>query len=132
MHPIALASGMTLWEAIQPGLALALFLAALLPWLDRDNGLIRTCAMALCAALMWRYMLWRIFETLPPAGLTIEFLVGALFAAIETLAMIGGTASLIFLTRTRSRTAEADRNQAWLEALPQAPRIDVLICTYDE
>jgi cellulose synthase (UDP-forming) len=132
MHPIALASGMTLWEAVQPGLALALFLAALLPWLDRENGLIRTCAMVLCAALMWRYMLWRIFDTLPPAGFSIEFLVGLVFAGVEALAMIGGTASLIFLTRTRSRTAEADRNEAWLESLPQAPLIDVLICTFNE
>ena len=46
--------------------------------------------------------------------------------------MVGATASQIFLTRTRNRTAEADRNVPKLLALPKLPKVDVLICTYNE
>src|SRR5205085_7880328 len=44
----------------------------------------------------------------------------------------GTSISLVALTRTRSRTFDADRNMQWLERLPDRPLVDVLICTYNE
>lgn len=125
-------SHLTYSDALAPGLAMLLAAVAILPWLDRNSSTARTATIAVCMFLSWRYMSWRIFETLPPAGLTADFTVGVLFAGVEALALIGSTISLFFLTRTRNRSAEADRNTAWLKSLPRPPLVDVLVCTYNE
>lgn len=129
---MTVASGIGYWEAFQPGIVLGLLAIAILPWLNRDNTTARTVALGVCILLGWRYMLWRIIETLPPVGLTADFALGVVFTTVEMLSMLGTTVALIFLTRTRDRTAEADRKVAWLESLPQQPLVDVLICTYNE
>ena len=70
-----------------------------------------------------------------PTGLgkeTFDFAVGAIFALVETLMMCGSTVSLIFLARLGDRTADADRNAAWLATLSPQPLVDVFICTYNE
>ncbi len=126
------ASGVSYWDAFQPGLALGLLAIALLPWLNRDNTVARTVALAVCIFLGWRYMLWRIMETLPPFGLTPDFALGVFFTAVEMLSMLGTTVALVFLTRTCNRTAEADSKVPWLMSLPRQPLVDVLICTYNE
>jgi cellulose synthase (UDP-forming) len=126
------ASGVSYWEAFQPGIVLLLLAVAILPWLNRDNTTARTAALAVCIFLAWRYMLWRIVETLPPVGLTADFALGAVFTTVEMLSMLGTTVALIFLTRTSDRTPEADKKVALLRALPQQPLVDVLICTYNE
>ena len=61
------ASGVSYWEAFQPGLVLGLLAIAILPWLNRDNTIARTAALTVCLILAWRYMLWRIIYTQPPA-----------------------------------------------------------------
>ena len=99
---------------------------------NRTNSTVRTCAILISLILGWRYMLWRIFETLPSASNPVDFFAGAIFTAVEALAMLGTTASQIFLTRTRNRTAEADRNVPLLLAQKSLPKIAVLICTYNE
>lgn len=126
------ASGVTYWEAFLPGLAIIFLAAAILPWLDRENRWARTGAIALCIFVSWRYLLWRIGDTLPPVGLTLDFAAGIIFMIVEALAMIGGTLSLMFLTRTSDRTPDVQRNLRWLRSLPEAPKVDVLICTYNE
>jgi cellulose synthase (UDP-forming) len=126
------ASGVSYWEAFQPGLVLGLLAIAILPWLNRDNTTARTFALAVCIFLGSRYMLWRITDTLPPVGLTVDFGLGVLFTVVEMLSMLGTTVALVFLTRTRDRTPEADRNIPWLKSLPRQPLVDVLICTYNE
>ncbi len=126
------ASGIGYWDAFAPTLALILIAIAVLPWLDRYSTIARTIAIGFCIVLGWRYMLWRIFETLPPAGLTMDFGLGALFTVVETLSMVGASISFFFLTRTTNRSSEADRNIAWLRSLPRPPLVDVLICTYNE
>jgi len=126
------AAGTTYLEALVPGLVVALLFAAVLPLLDRDKTVFRASAIAICIALSWRYMIWRVTYTLPPVGLTLDFAAGLIFITVEMLAMVGGTAALAFLMRTRSRSADADRNLAWVSGLPQLPKIDVLICTYNE
>ena len=65
-------------------------------------------------------------------GLTANFALGVVFTTVEMLSMLGTTVALIFLTRTRDRTAEADSKVAWLKSLPQQPLVDVLICTYKQ
>lgn len=125
-------SGMSYWDAVVPSLVLILLAIAILPWLDRNNTATRTAAIALCLFLAWRYMTWRISSTLPPVGLTLDFAVGALFTAVEFLALVGASISFFFLTRTRNRTGEVERNLPWLKSLPEPPLVDVLICTYNE
>jgi len=125
-------SGTGYWDAFAPSFALLLIAIAVLPWLDRYNRPARTATVAICIFLGWRYMLWRIFDTLPPVGLTLDFGLGALFTTVEFLSMVGATITLFFLTRTRNRTSEADHNIAWLKSLPRPPLVDVLICTYNE
>ena len=129
---MTIASGISYWEAFQPGIVLGLLAIAILPWLNRDNTTARTVALGVCILLGWRYMLWRIIETLPPVGLTADFALGVVFTTVEMLSMLGTTVALIFLTRTRDRTAEADSKVAWLKSLPQQPLVDVLICTYKQ
>jgi cellulose synthase (UDP-forming) len=125
-------SDMSYWEATAPSLAALLLAIAILPWLDRNSTLARTCTIAVCLFLAWRYMLWRILDTLPPVGLTLDFGLGVLFTFVETTAMVGSSISLFFLTRTRNRSAEADRDIDWLKSLPRPPLVDVLVCTYNE
>lgn len=125
-------AGMSYWEAFRPAFLILLVALAILPWVNRNNTLVRTAAITLCLVLGWRYMLWRIFETIPSANNPIDFLTGTIFVAVEAIAMLGTTASQIFLTRTRNRTAEADHDVPKLLAKSKLPKVDVLICTYNE
>ena len=88
------ASGMSYWDAIAPGLVMGLLAVGILPWLDRNNTLARTIAIGACLFLGWRYMLWRITETLPPLSEPIDFAVGAVFTLVEMLSMLGTTVAL--------------------------------------
>jgi cellulose synthase (UDP-forming) len=119
-------------EALSPGILVVGAAWVLLPWLRPDDERARAAMVAVMIALMWRYMLWRWFATLPSVGQTFDFAVGAIFAFIETLMMCGSTVSLVFLARLSDRTTDADRNAAWLEALAPQPLVDVFICTYNE
>jgi cellulose synthase (UDP-forming) len=126
------AAGMGYFDALLPALVIALLASAVLPWVNRNNTFVRTCAILISLGLGWRYMTWRIFDTVPSANSPVDFLVGAIFTAVEALTMLGATASQMFLTRTRNRTAEANRNVPKLLAQPALPKVDVLICTYNE
>ena len=126
------ASGISYWDAFVPGLVMGLIAIGVLPWLDRNNTLARTIAVGACLLLGWRYMFWRITETLPPLSEPLDFSVGAIFTLVELLAMIGTSLALIFLTRTKDRTPEANANVPWLKSLPEQPLVDVLVCTYNE
>jgi cellulose synthase (UDP-forming) len=119
-------------DALLPALLIGLAAAAVLPWADRNNTAIRACAILICVALGWRYMFWRVLYTIPSADRPVDFITGAIFTAVEALTMVGATASHLFLTRTRNRSADADRSVSKLLAQPTLPRVDVLICTYSE
>ena len=105
---------------------------AVLPWLKRDSSIARAIVVAIVLALMWRYMLWRWFSTLPPFGFTLDTLTALVFICVETAALVGATISFFFLSRVRDRAAEVEANMGWLTSLPTPPLIDVLICTYNE
>ena len=70
----------TLVDVLSPSVALGGGLMAMIPWLHRDRTWARALFVGIAAALMWRYMLWRLFYTLPPLGLTADFIVGIVFA----------------------------------------------------
>jgi cellulose synthase (UDP-forming) len=105
---------------------------AALPWLKRESSLARSIVIAAGIALMWRYIFWRWTVSLPPLGLSLDWIAGVIFAATETLALFGTTLSLFFLTRVRSRTRDVEANMGWLTAHEVPPLIDVFICTYNE
>jgi cellulose synthase (UDP-forming) len=50
----------------------------------------------------------------------------------ELVGIITAALSLLFLTRTRDRSPDADANVEWLSSLEHPPSIDVLICSYNE
>ncbi len=85
--------------------------------------------MGVSIVLLLRYVVWRNLETIPPVGLTLDFLAGSAFAFVETVALLGSAVNLVFLSRIKHRGAEADEHANWF-ATP--PLIDVLICTYNE
>ena len=80
-----------LLETLAPGLLVAGVALVALPWLRPNDERARVAVVAVVVVLMWRYMVWRWFSTLPPIGLNIDWIVGVLFACIETLAMMGTT-----------------------------------------
>jgi cellulose synthase (UDP-forming) len=105
---------------------------AALPWLNRKSVAARTFVILVSGALMWRYILWRWTQSLPPLEVSLNAFAGLIFALTESLALIGATISLAFLTRVRDRTPEVEANMAWLTAQPIPPLVDVFICTYNE
>ncbi|MCB1528470.1 MAG: glycosyltransferase [Hyphomicrobiaceae bacterium] len=129
---IALASGMTLYDAVMPGLIIGGGLWLLLPRLRPDFPPARIGIILLSVFLMWRYMIWRITETLPPVGYTLEFGIGIVFLVIEVLSVISATLAMLWMTRTRSRRKDADKGVRRLRRDGAAPLIDVFICTYNE
>ena len=125
-------ASMSYWDAFLPGVVIAALAIAILPWVDRNNSLVRFSALGICVALSWRYILWRLFDTVPPLDEPLNFVIGAAFVAIEALSTAGTTLTELFLTRVRDRTTEVDRNLPWLMGLNRPPKVDVLICTYNE
>jgi cellulose synthase (UDP-forming) len=126
------ATGQTFWDSVSLGLVIAALAVAILPWLNRDNVLVRTVTIGVCLAVTWRYLVWRVLETLPPLAFNADFLLGLVFLVVEGLAIVGTTVSLVLMTRIKSRSPDADRNTPWLASLPRKPLVDVLICTYNE
>ena len=119
-------------EVLAPGFLMLGAALAVLPWLRPRDERARAAMVVVMIVLMWRYMIWRWTSTLPPLGISLDCIVGLIFISIETLAIVGSTIGLVFLTRLRHRSGDVDHNIAWLAALPKAPLVDVFICTYNE
>jgi cellulose synthase (UDP-forming) len=100
--------------------------------LNRAAASTRMGVMAVSVALLLRYYFWRTTATLPETGFTLDFIVGVLFLFVETMGLLAAILCMVFLSRSRNRTPDVERNKAWLEALPVKPLIDLLICTYNE
>jgi cellulose synthase (UDP-forming) len=128
MSPI----GTTIANGLWPGLVAAGLIVALLAWLRRESVLARTVLVSFAILLIWRYMLWRVTDTLPPIGLTADWIAGALFVGVEALSLVSTTISMFFLTRVKNRTPDVEANMSWLIDRPVLPLVDVLICTYNE
>ncbi len=124
-----IAAAQAILEYTWPGLATGGLAITLLPWLKRDWPAARIFLMGVSIVLLLRYLAWRILETLPPMGFTLDFLAGATFTFVETVALLGSAVNLLFLSRTKDRSKEADEHAGWFA---HPPLIDVLICTYNE
>jgi cellulose synthase (UDP-forming) len=105
---------------------------AILPWLDRNSPIARALVIGAVLILAIRYLVWRIFWTLPPLAFSVDSGLALIFLAIEAGALAGGLLSMVFLARTRDRRAEADAKQGWHESESGVPLVDILICTYNE
>ena len=105
---------------------------AVLPFLKRDRTWSRTLVISACLILLARYLVWRWTSTLPPVGLTINYVAGLVFIVMETLALASSAASLVFLTRIRDRKGDVETNLPWLLEQARPPLVDVFICTYNE
>jgi len=117
-------------EAIDPALIAVVFLCLFLPWADRENRWVRAVLVAVTLILTWRYLLWRITETLPQFGFSADWLCGITFLGAEVLTGIGATVTWLVLSRSTSRSATVAANMPWLAKA--RPLVDVLICTYNE
>ena len=116
--------------ALAPGLvALGVFMA-LVPLLGRDSTMARSCLAGVSFVLLLRYFYWRVTKTLPPPGLTADFLIGYPFMLAEAASMIAVALSLLFLSRTIDRSTAARIDGRATD--PAAPLIDIFICTYNE
>jgi cellulose synthase (UDP-forming) len=117
-------------EPIAPALMVAGFLSLSLPWANRENPWVRGTLVAISLTLTWNYLLWRITQTLPPFGFTINWLCGTAFLSAELLTGIGATFTWILLSRSSTRSPTVTANMPWL--IEARPLVDVLICTYNE
>jgi hypothetical protein len=102
-----------LLEALAPGILVIGALLVALPWLSPRDERARTVMVVVLVVLMWRYMFWRWFSTLPVPELSLDFAVGLIFVVIETLAVLGSTINLMFVSRLKDRSPDADRNLHW-------------------
>ena len=115
------------------GLAVVIGLALLLlPLASPKNAWVRILLLGLTALLGWRYMIWRITETVPSlaSGLTLDAIAGWIFVGIEALTLVSSTMAYLFLSRRKDRHEEADRKLDWWGNT--APRVDLYIATYNE
>jgi cellulose synthase (UDP-forming) len=114
------------------GVAIVVGLALLfLPHVTRKNVWMRIFLLGLTTFLAWRYMFWRVTETVPAFSLSADVIASWTFLTVEGLAMVSSTLAYLILTRRAERGSEADRNMAWWGD-KAAPRVDLYIATYNE
>jgi cellulose synthase (UDP-forming) len=112
--------------AIVVGLALMLLSTG-----SKPSGGLRVFLLAMTAFLGWRYIYWRITETVPSNGSLVDAVFGWIFVTIEALTLASSTLAYLILTRRRERHEEVDQNLKWWGDKPP-PRIDIYIATYNE
>lgn len=113
-------------------LVIAGLLLAPMARLDRPCG--RLAVVAGVAVVVGSYLYWRLTVTIPwqSAWIGLAFALSCL--AIELFGLFDATILFAGLARQTDRSAEADRREAGLRALPrqQWPAVDLLIATYNE
>ena len=119
-------------QAVAPALGAAALLSAVLPWVSPKRRSVRVLLAVASVALMVRYCWWRYTATLPPSTEALNAAVGWAFFAVETVALASAAISMLFLTGVRDRRGEADAHAGWFKEKEVLPRVDVLICTYNE
>jgi cellulose synthase (UDP-forming) len=104
----------------------------LLPHLDPRDDRPRMLLFGISILLLWRYIGWRFSMTIPPLAPNLESLYAWMFALVEAAAAVGSTLAFVTLGRTRDRARDVSEARAWLNGLRLAPRVDVLITTFNE
>ena len=100
-----------------------------------ERGWVRCFIFAVVWGVVGWYLHWRLFVTVLPAdGSLYEICWLWLCFAIELLSLLDQLILYITFLRTTNRSAEADRHEARIRALPavQLPSVDIFIPTYDE
>lgn len=115
-----------------PGLVALGACLAILPLLRRESTLARSFMTAMSFALLVRYFVWRVTQTLPPPGLSADFLIGYPFMLAEAASLLAVSSSLLFLSRTVDRSADVDAIVKRAGVPTPVPLVDVFICTYNE
>ena len=88
-------------------------------------------AMAIVAIFFsLRYASWRATETLAPLEFSLDTLASWSFFFFEAGSIISGLSAFIILSRYRDRSPDADQGTAAMARM--APRVAVLIATYNE
>ena len=108
-----------------------LFLIVSAIW-PKPTAVSRPITIAISLGVMAQYAWWRITSTLPAPAANLEYAIGVIFLFAESAGMLAAALSLLFLFRRRDRSTDADANAEWLEKRSGYPRIDVLICSYNE
>jgi len=129
---LSLLEGNDTLVALAPATTTLAFLLIVIALRTPRSPRLRVVVNIVNAALLLRYMAWRLHDTLPPIGLTGDFALGAGLALAETAGAIAALLSLITLSRTLDRSPQSDRNAHWLTTQKTPPLIDVLICSYNE
>ncbi|MGC2808827.1 MAG: cellulose synthase catalytic subunit [Bradyrhizobium sp.] len=131
MNPEAL----TYFELMAP-LALVFGAVYLLgPMLPLSRLWTRMLVFAVVWLVIARYLEWRLFETVIPAGGEWYEVGWVWFCfAVELLALFDALILYLAFLRTSDRHAEADAHEARLRSLPpdEAPSVDLYIPTYNE
>lgn len=102
---------------------------ALFEGLGRKSPIARALAAILCVFITVRYAYWRVFYSIPTDQTPLQMLWIYSFVAVEMAVVASTILVYFFLSRTLSRTAEADAAQS--SPLLGAPT-DVFIATYNE
>jgi cellulose synthase (UDP-forming) len=126
---------LTLFELITPTLFVIGAIYLLGPLLPTARTWARCwLALTVWAVVAW-YLHWRLFVTVLPASGTATEIGWVWFCfAIELISLLDQFILYIALIRRTDRSAEADRHEARIRALPaeRLPSVDVFIPTYNE
>lgn len=112
-----------------------LLVAPVLPW---KMPVFRAIVALIAVYFNLRYIRWRLFETLPPTGLTPGFAWAALILATELLAVVQSSFHLILFIRLTNHSPRADAYETRMRGLDPVrdrdrfPSVDVFLPTYNE
>lgn len=117
--------------ALAPSALVAGLALLVLPFCRPGHPMVRAALLGAAFLLSIRYIAWRFAETIPPFGFTLDAAVGWSFALLEAGTVVSSSIAFLILSRSRNRSAEADRHAGWWRPGP-APFVDILIATYNE
>ena len=95
----------------------------------RQSRFARAFCSLMCVFLALRYVYWRFFWSIPLEQSAIQTLWAWIFFGFESLSVFTSITVNFFMSRVRSRSADADAAQS--SPLLKAP-VDVFIATYNE
>jgi cellulose synthase (UDP-forming) len=100
------------------------------PFLRRESAVVRYAILTFSLVASVRYIYWRATSTLPPVELSAICIFSYGFLGFELVAMYLGRTTIRNLSSTANRSKQADQQLDWYGR--DAPRVDVLIATYNE
>ncbi len=65
-----------------------------------DQAIVRIMAIVIVVVLAWRYMIWRLSDTIPAFDGSPDAIAGWLFAMLEAATLVSSTLALFILSRT--------------------------------